>query len=57
MAFSVNTNASALSALLNLNNTTRDLEQTQTRINTGLKISTAKTMPRFSLSPRNCART
>ncbi|HEC01187.1 MAG TPA: flagellin [Sphingomonadales bacterium] len=42
MAFSVNTNASALSALLNLNNTTRDLEQTQTRINTGLKISTAK---------------
>ncbi|PCI44404.1 MAG: flagellin [Alphaproteobacteria bacterium] len=42
MAFSVNTNASALSALLNLNITTRELEQTQTRINTGLKISTAK---------------
>ncbi len=42
MSFSVNTNASALSALLNLNNTTRDLETTQTRINTGLKISTAK---------------
>ena len=42
MAFSVNTNASALSALLNLNNTTKDLERTQTRINTGLKISTAK---------------
>lgn len=42
MAFSVNTNASALSALLNLNNTTRELEKTQTNINTGLKISTAK---------------
>ncbi|WP_339865669.1 flagellin [Paremcibacter congregatus] len=42
MAFSVNTNASALSALLNLNNTTRDLEKTQTNINTGLKISSAK---------------
>jgi len=42
MAFSVNTNASALSALLNLNNTTRDLERTQTNINTGLKISSAK---------------
>ena len=42
MAFSVNTNASALSALLNLNSTTKDLERTQTRINTGLKISTAK---------------
>jgi len=42
MAFSVNTNASALSALLNLNTTTRDLEVTQTHINTGLKISTAK---------------
>ncbi|MBL4803064.1 MAG: flagellin [Emcibacter sp.] len=42
MAFSVNTNASALSALLNLNSTTRDLERTQTHINTGLKISSAK---------------
>ncbi len=42
MSFSVNTNASALSALLNLNITTKDLETTQTRINTGLKISTAK---------------
>lgn len=42
MAFSVNTNASALSALLNLNITTRALETTQTHINTGLKISSAK---------------
>ncbi|VAW00708.1 Flagellin protein FlaA [hydrothermal vent metagenome] len=42
MSFSVNTNASALSALLNLNITTTDLERTQTRINTGLKISSAK---------------
>ncbi len=42
MSFSVNTNASALSALLNLNSTTKDLEMTQTRINTGLKISSAK---------------
>ncbi len=42
MSFSVNTNASALSALLNLNSTTKDLEATQTRINTGLKISSAK---------------
>ncbi len=42
MSFSVNTNASALSALLNLNITTTDLETTQTRINTGLKISSAK---------------
>jgi len=42
MAFSVNTNASALSALLNLNTTTKDLEVTQTHINTGLKIATAK---------------
>jgi len=42
MAFSINVNASALSALRNLNATSADLEQTQTRINTGLKISTAK---------------
>ena len=42
MSFSANTNASALSALLNLNSTTKDLEATQTRINTGLKISSAK---------------
>lgn len=42
MAFSVNTNASALSALRNLNMTTTDLETTQTHINTGLRISSAK---------------
>lgn len=42
MAFSVNTNATALSALFNLNDTTRSLEKTQTAINTGLKISSAK---------------
>lgn len=42
MAFSVNTNAGALSALLNLNKTTAELNITQTRINTGLNISSAK---------------
>ena len=42
MAFSINVNASALSALRNLNATSADLESTQTRINTGLKISSAK---------------
>ncbi len=42
MSFSVNVNAAALSALRNLNNTSRDLNQTQTRVNTGLKISSAK---------------
>ncbi len=42
MAFSINVNASALSALRNLNATSTDLEATQTRINTGLKISSAK---------------
>ncbi len=42
MGFSVNTNASALSALQNLNNTTKDLDRVQTNINTGLRISSAK---------------
>jgi len=42
MAFSVNSNAIALSALFNLNATTRELETTQTHINTGLKVATAK---------------
>ncbi|MDA5193209.1 flagellin [Govanella unica] len=42
MAFSVNTNSSALSALRNLNMTTTSLEKTQTHINTGLQISSAK---------------
>ncbi|WCL53046.1 flagellin [Gimibacter soli] len=42
MAFSINVNASALSALRNLDNTNRSLNTTQTHINTGLKISSAK---------------
>jgi len=42
MTFSINVNASALSALRNLNGTSKELEATQTRINTGLRISTAK---------------
>ena len=42
MGFSVNVNAAALSALRNLNNTNMDLNETQTHINTGLKISSAK---------------
>lgn len=42
MAFSVNTNAGALVALQNLNKTNASLETTQTRINTGLKVSGAK---------------
>jgi len=42
MAFSVNTNAIALSALFNLNKTTRELETTQNHINTGLRVSSPK---------------
>jgi flagellin len=42
MAFSVNTNSSALAALQNLNNTQSELNSTQQRINTGLKVSSAK---------------
>lgn len=42
MANSINTNAGALVALQNLNATSRDLNVTQNRVNTGLKISTAK---------------
>ena len=42
MAFSINVNESALSALRNLNLTSRDLNTTQTHINTGLKISSSK---------------
>ncbi|MBV1900121.1 MAG: flagellin [Kordiimonadaceae bacterium] len=42
MTFSINVNASALSALRNLGATGTELETTQTRINTGLKISSAK---------------
>ena len=42
MAFSVNTNGSALFALQTLNSTNRSLETTQNRINTGLKVASAK---------------
>ncbi|NVJ97114.1 MAG: flagellin [Alphaproteobacteria bacterium] len=42
MAFSVNTNASAFVALQNLNKTNQDLATTQERINTGLKVGSAK---------------
>lgn len=42
MAFSVNTNAAALSALQNLNGTTAKLGNVQTAINTGLKVASAK---------------
>lgn len=42
MAFSVNTNASAFIALQNLNKTNAELETTQNRINTGLKVASAK---------------
>jgi flagellin len=42
MSFSVNTNAGALAALGNLNRTTASLETTQSRINTGLKVASAK---------------
>ena len=42
MANSINTNAGALIALQNLNATNRDLNVAQNRVNTGLKVSTAK---------------
>jgi len=42
MAFSVNTNAGAFAALQNLNKTTAALNTTQTQINTGLKVASAK---------------
>ncbi|MNQ50701.1 Flagellin [compost metagenome] len=42
MANSINTNAGALIALQNLNATSRDLNVTQNRVNTGLKVSSAK---------------
>ncbi len=42
MAFSVNTNASALSALQQLTRTNSQLSETQERVNTGLKIRGAK---------------
>ncbi len=40
--FSVNTNAGAFAALQNLNTTGRALDTTQSRINTGLKVSSAR---------------
>jgi flagellin len=42
MAISVHTNRSALTALQNLNKTNDELGQAQNRINTGLRISSAK---------------
>lgn len=42
MANSVNTNRGALIALQNLNATNRALEVTQNRVNTGMKVATAK---------------
>ena len=42
MANSINTNAGALVALQNLNATSRDLNVTQNRVNTGQKVSSAK---------------
>ena len=42
MSFSVNTNTGAFVALQNLSNTNRDLNTVQARINTGLKVSSAK---------------
>lgn len=42
MAFSVNTNAAALSALQNLNGTSAKLERVQTAINTGLSVASSK---------------
>ena len=42
MALSINTNAGALIALQNLNATNKQLELTQNRVNTGLKVSSAK---------------
>ena len=42
MAFSVNTNAGAFAALQNLNQTQSELRTTQTQINTGLRVSSAK---------------
>jgi flagellin len=42
MVLSVNTNGAALNALQNLNRTTYDLDETQLRVNTGLKVKSAK---------------
>jgi len=42
MSLSVNTNAGAFAALQNLGSTNRHLDTTQSRINTGLKVASAK---------------
>lgn len=42
MSMSVNTNATALTALQNLNNTTMSINQVQSRISTGLKVASTK---------------
>lgn len=42
MSLSINTNASALNALQNLNITNKDLQTTQLRVNTGLEVKSAK---------------
>jgi flagellin len=42
MAFSVNTNVGAMAALQSLNATQKDLATTQSRINTGLSVSSTK---------------
>src|SRR6201996_4461389 len=42
MSFSVNTNAGAMTALQYLNQTQGQLDQTQTAINSGLKVASAK---------------
>jgi flagellin len=42
MSFSVNTNVGAMVALQNLNTTQSSLQTTENRINTGLKVSSAK---------------
>lgn len=42
MVLSVNTNAGALIALQNLSETNRNLSQVQNRVNTGLRVATAK---------------
>jgi len=42
MANSINTNVGALVALQNLNSTSRELNVVQNRVNTGLKVSSAK---------------
>ena len=42
MSFSVNTNAAAMAAIRTLSETNRSLEMTQNRINSGLKVSSAK---------------